>query len=643
MVDLPTWTIRPNWEQPVVERLEWQTDVRTGLLGHEQRAATRPVRRRSLEALFTPLDSERTFAALMVQRYGAQRMVVPLWFDATRLTASAAAGTTTLYLDTANREYVAGEYLHLPGPDAFGGETARIATVAADHVTLTAGLANAWAAGSRVHPARVGWFEPGDINAVTSRVAEFSLRFLIDDDADSSGGAETLTLYNGVPLLSHRPNWSEQVGITPELRVDEFDPGQGPLVRLNLSGRSFSATQYGLLLSGRGEIADFRNLLHRLRGRQGPMWVPSFSDDVRIAANATSGSAQIDIDRIGIGAVGGLSDDLSHLLIGRDLAVHADALGTSGSPDRERLMLDTPLTRDVASGEKGSFLSLCRLEQDTVTLTHLTAEVVRSRLTWKSFTDGRDGSAAGHWPIPVTAMNSTPCGVVVAGPKVSLDFKNGVYLVNGASKTLGEIATADSGEGTYTSADVVSGVGLRTVLNTVSEDPFSWQTSAPLLLPEVFTAIGTNGFTAVLWYNLAQSGGGPASGTAAQVGLDYNDSPTAPNAGWGLGIAWGGEPGPYGTYEYDGASYREPIVATLSAGGGHKTAITLAPDRNALSTDGSATVVGSPTPPYTLAPAALFLRVSSRGSDGGSSTAILERIDFFDVASDSELPGLSTP
>ena len=40
--DQPLWTIRPNWRNGVLERLEWLTNVISGETGVEQRRSVRP-------------------------------------------------------------------------------------------------------------------------------------------------------------------------------------------------------------------------------------------------------------------------------------------------------------------------------------------------------------------------------------------------------------------------------------------------------------------------------------------------------------------------------------------------------------------------------------------------------------------------
>lgn len=407
----PTWTWKPNWQSPVLERIEFQTGLLTGTLGHVQALAHRVLPRRSVEASFTLLGAERTALALSLQRLGAVEWRIPLWFDSARLTAGAAIGATTLALDTSLREYTAGGFAFLPGPDCFGGETVEINTVAADHITLAAPLEQAWAAGSRIHPCKTAWLNPNGLSGLTGSVGIGAVRFNIDTDTEYDVGVETAPTYQGYPILQHRPNWAQQISTDFERELFEFDPGQGRRFRSDPPDRAFMLTRYSMLFDSFAEKAAFRSLLYRLRGQQKPLWVPSFNDDIRMVSGALSGDDELLVERCGFGLVGGVSDDIADVLISRNLPVRISTIAAPPDPSIERLVLDDVLPRDVAAGERGSLLSLSRLDQDVITLTHVTDEVATAPLTWKTFTPGRDGTAVGHQPIPETEMNDTPCGV----------------------------------------------------------------------------------------------------------------------------------------------------------------------------------------------------------------------------------------
>lgn len=410
---LPLWPIAPNWADPITEQIEFRTAIMSGALGHEQRQAMRFRPRRSIEATFAPFESERAFVMLALQRKGAEQWRVPLWFDSTRLTAAAGIGATSLYFNTVGREYRSGDFAYLVGPDAFSGERVEVLDVLPDRITLVDGTTRAWGAGTQIHPCRRAWIDAGELGNVTSRAAQFSARFDIDTDSDYDFSADDAPQYQGHPLLVHRPNWAESVTYSFEQRFAEFDPGVGPRSRFNIADRAFAVNRYSLLLHGQAEISAFRSLAYRLRGSQRAVWVPSHGLDTTVAAPAAMGDSTLDVARIGFELMGGITPDIAHVLIGNDEAVHLVDLGSAPASGQERLQLEGSLGRDVAVGERISLLSLARLEQDVVKINHITDGVATANVSWKSFTEGRDGTAAGVLATPVGVMNDTPCGVAV--------------------------------------------------------------------------------------------------------------------------------------------------------------------------------------------------------------------------------------
>ena len=174
---LPVWTIAPNWREPVVERLAWMTDVFGSETGYEQRRAQRLAPRRSIEALYTPVDAERSFFELLLQRLGRTEFMLPLWFD--QGLASAVAGST-ITVDTVNREFAVGSMALLLGNDPFSFETFTISAVAAGALTATVPLTGIWPAGTTVYPLRRGWLDGESVEPVTNRVASARLRVNMD-------------------------------------------------------------------------------------------------------------------------------------------------------------------------------------------------------------------------------------------------------------------------------------------------------------------------------------------------------------------------------------------------------------------------------------------------------------------------------
>ena len=412
MADLPTWPFRPDWSSAIIERLMFKTASLQSITGAGQYVAVRQQPRRSVEARFLLTGTERTHLEMRLQRMGSTEHMVPLWFHRATLTSGVSAGATALPCNTVHREFRAGDFAYLVGEDVFSGETVEIASVADDALTLVDAIASDWAAGSVLHPLRAARFDAGDLDLTTNLVSAFTCRFDWDAGNDFDGGAETFTLYDGTPVLPWKPNWSENPKRGYEWRIDDFEGDTGLVARLDTAGRAFATTRGSYLLDGRSEQYAFRQLLYRLRGRQKPVWVPGLTSDIRVAEAAASGASTLSIARIGLAEVGGVSEDIAHILLSGNLAFEWDGLSAPADPSWERIDLAAPLGRDVAEGERGQFLHFARLDQDTITIRHETDSdgVASATLTWQDCDRSRDGSADGFHPIPDAEMTEGACG-----------------------------------------------------------------------------------------------------------------------------------------------------------------------------------------------------------------------------------------
>ena len=412
MAEPITWTFRPEWSRGIVERLEWATAVLGSIVGAEQAIATRYAPRRSVEASFLVEGNERSYFALTLDRLGSEEFRVPLWFQRAKLDASLAPGATVLPCDTLHREFRAGDHAVLMGSTAFDCETVEIAAVTDNALTLAGATVQPWNRGTVVHPLRTARLETRAMPLATSRVATGSMRFLIDSGEDIDGGAEDLPIYTGLPIFAYKPDWADEISVTFGRLLEDHDSKTGLREVADTAGRAFRTTRYGIMLHGRAQQAGFRALLRRLRGQQGALWLPSQSHDVTVAAPAVTGSNELEIERVGLVNVGGVSPEIAHLYFSDGTAMQWANLVEPAVPTNERLATSSPLPRDISTGEKAQFLQTVRLDQDVVTLTHETDSdgVATCALTFTAIDASRDGDAVGSLPIPAATMVAGGCG-----------------------------------------------------------------------------------------------------------------------------------------------------------------------------------------------------------------------------------------
>jgi len=417
-IDLPAWTIRPNWKGGILERLSWLTDVLTSSYGVEQRRSLRLSPRRSFEVDFTCDGNERTYLDLWLHRFGAQSFMLPLWHDKATLSEAVAVGATDIPIDTENREFEAGGLAIILG-DAFMWDKVEVEAVAPDSITVSAGgVTRAWPAGTTVHPLRRARLaKESKLSALSSAVGTAKLAFDLDQSSDLADEGEWDSTYGDYPLLTQEPNWREKVDVDFQRMVDELDNEHGLVHVADDAGRAFTLQTHGWMLRGRSEQAAFRQLLYRLRGKAGAIWVPTFQRDLLLSQSALATDEQIDIRRVGYEATGGAVSGRRHILIDGSVTAQIDGTDAAPSDGEERLTLAAPLGSDIEAGAFASFLDTCRLAHDDIEILHHTDSdgAAECNLSFRAFRDERTEDVVIDYRIPASVKSTANCGAPAEG------------------------------------------------------------------------------------------------------------------------------------------------------------------------------------------------------------------------------------
>lgn len=410
---LPVWTIRPNWKGGILERLEWLTDVLRGTYGTEQARGLRLSPRRSFEMGFTPFDEQRTYFDLWMHRLASSEFMLPLFHDQARLTADVAVGATSIPFDTTYREFEAGGMAVILGDDSFVFDTVEIDAVAADSITVAAGIANAWPAGSSIFPLRRAQLSSDSkekLSNLTLRVGRASIRFELNQANDIADEGTWSTLYGAYPLLTLEPNRREELSFDFQRMCDELDNNHGRRLVVDDAGRAFTIQSHLHMLRGRAEHWEFRQFIYRLRGRAAPIWVPTFNKDITLSQPVAAGSATLDIKQIGYGYTGQAVSGRRHILVA-DTPCEITGMASPPTAAEERLTLSAPLGVGLPAGTTGCFMDICRMSSDTVEITHLTDTdgVAEATVSYRAFRDERSEAMPVDYPIPAALMSPDSC------------------------------------------------------------------------------------------------------------------------------------------------------------------------------------------------------------------------------------------
>ena len=212
-------------------------------------------------------------------------------------------------------------------------------------------------------------------------------------------------------------------------------------------------------------------------------------------------------------------------------------------------------------------------------------------------------------------------------PAVRADFQNGIYQINGVSKTLAEVCVENLDWGAFSPGDVVPGVGYK-----IQNNNGGFVLTAP-----AFSALGGNNITVLIEGEIYFPGLIPTTGTGFQVELV-----TLPSYShfWNFYIAE--EPSGVSTsYMSDGTN---TVLSSVDLPGGlkgfHKMAFTFSDARFAQSVDGSAPSVSSAVP-QIFGAGPTHLAMYLYGGSDFVDYIVCRRVSFYSALTDAQLQTLS--
>lgn len=419
--DLPVWTIKPNWSEPIVERLEWLTDVMISRIVTEQRAGVRLTPRRQFEFKVNPTNRERSYLELWLHRMGAEECLLPLWHDVGRLSAGVTVGSTRIPLDTTYREFEEGGLAILIA-DTWTWEVVGITTLDDTGLDIDAPTILGWSKGATIHPLRVALMDEAEVtsSALTSRVGESKIGFTLNRANPFTAGAEVLPTYDGLPVVTLPPNRMDALETRYQRVMEELDNGTGRRRRYDENARAFSTQFYNWQAKGRQQHAELRAALYRLSGRRKPIWLPTFNDDFRLSVDLGSTATNLRIDKIGYrylgstSAIPGKADVMIRDDSGNPQFKRITGTLTNPSATEERLTISGTAGFTASAGRNGSFMSTVRMDQDLVEITHHTDSdgLCECSAAFKAFNNTRSITGPLILPTPSLTIDpgATPCG-----------------------------------------------------------------------------------------------------------------------------------------------------------------------------------------------------------------------------------------
>lgn len=361
----------PNWAAPVVEKLNWLTDVMLAQGGVEQRVGLRDAPRRALTYELATLDRHQTnVLETMLLGWQSRLWAVPVWTERQDLGAALAAGSVTIPCTTSGYEFAAnGLALLWAAHDRH--EAVEILSVGGSSLTLKSATLAAWPVGTRLYPVRLGRMPARQkLLRETGHHLSGGVEFAFDDNP-AIAALDSGDLYAGYYVYAGRTNWADPTEIEFVRQLDELDYQTGKAWVDDLSGLAALLKSWHWLFGSRAEIVAFRGWLAARAGRRVPFWSVSHAVDMEVTAAVGGSDTAITIRNIGYQRYLNGRADRRHIVIKtlagvsyyRRIDTAAELSATS-----EQLAIDSALgvTLQPADIESVRFMHLTRLETDAI-------------------------------------------------------------------------------------------------------------------------------------------------------------------------------------------------------------------------------------------------------------------------------------
>lgn len=375
------WKTSANWQTPIIERLEFKTDVLLAYDGSEQRIALRQSPRRYFEFGFlVPTLIERQKLEAAISANGSQAWDLPIWTDSTPCTSAISHGDVVIYADTIGRDFVAGGKALLLATNG-NSLIINISTLTTTQLNLSSAVVGSWPIETSVIPLRSAYLEQSQqISRFTGSAIYGVVRFLCDDISTWSTATETI--YRGYPVLTIASNWSQDITTDYQRKMQIVDFGVGGIYRDDESSLPVFIQSHHFVLDSRQKITDFRKFLYSRRGRLNALWIPTFMPDLTFVALSSVYLDVVNIDYTTLYNQSINRRDIRIEMTNGDIHYRRIVASAVISNTVERLTLNNTLpSSDI---EKISFMMFGRLDTDAIELAWSYGDYVDVKANFRS-------------------------------------------------------------------------------------------------------------------------------------------------------------------------------------------------------------------------------------------------------------------
>lgn len=375
--DPVSFPFRHNWDEPLIERISFLTNISKARTGPEENGMVRPVPRREIEiAQILKDDSERRKFRAKAWANQHNKWFIPIRQDQEQLAALLSAGVSTIPVSPAYKDYEVGSYIGIRQLDDSGrivkSEELEINAVneSVDTATPTVNSYDPYV--SYAYPVRRAYLDKSiSVRGHTDSVEELTvLARLVAEDEQAVPNRITewsaALTYLGYevfdPAVWQSNNWDELREYEIERDAQDIDMDAGVFgVESDTPGAAEGFT-YRMWIKGRAEIAQFLGWFYARAGSLNYLWVPSMQKDFEVISAASTTITVEGTEYTDNYALAEARRDVAFVYHDNTIEC-ARITGFSGDTD-ETLSFAPGTTPTLTNLRSVSLLKFCRLDAD---------------------------------------------------------------------------------------------------------------------------------------------------------------------------------------------------------------------------------------------------------------------------------------
>lgn len=363
------------------EKVEWLTDI-ISAYSAEQRIAVRTAPRTQYNV--RNYLNEKDFRELRTisLSWTNENWLMPLWLDYTEILSINSSDTEILF-DTTTAEYHADEYATIIYENG-DVEYLLIDSVLADRLTFSSNIAIT-ATNVKICPAKKVRMIDGitfNRGALNKNFSTCTFETVEQNDIASSG---SYTQYKSLDvLLDCQPILS---GINEKILKSEdvFDNGSGIIEYDSKQSYLVRTMTCNFITHTKQNRMNLKKFLHRMKGRRGSFWLPTFNNDIVLNANISSSQTYMLVDAFGYGYFydGIVSDFIIQMKNGTNYFNRI--LSSSRDQIEERFELETSFGSiiNVADVRRIMFIHKVRFDSDSFELNYIVHQIMQTSVPVK--------------------------------------------------------------------------------------------------------------------------------------------------------------------------------------------------------------------------------------------------------------------